>query len=629
MDLNRNIILEIDLDTGHISTTANNYFYNTDRNIAYFYIKLYTTNPAGEKLYISEANSSQYKVYIMAIKPKTLTPVKLLGERVTNSDIDNNIAYKIVIPNELMKQQGSVYCEGQVIYNNQELTTDCFSFKVNPDKLTEYNLTLITDPDLPVLQDLINQIKHDVRGIDDSKISDNTVWSSEYTNTKLNNFNSQIKEKVNLEDIRHKQKVISSQEGIWDDACTVAIMANTSKEKKADICGFINSAHTSTYKDRDSVSLYVRADGRNATLIKSNCSFTQTNVTVLDSTDLDKIKENMVIDTTDGYSSLIDRVEGMVIYIKEGWYKSNVKGTPANGSSVIINQTTKIWGMNCNTVLEQNMATNNSACAEFGIINNKPNGLAGGLDVVNLGLYNAQYGFYARASNRDRSIERAFLAKDSIVALSNRTNTSTDVLVQSTSVNDKFDINKNIKMLNDGTLSKLKLNTETITTDSSATLKDDTGVALINPSSASVIINLPNNSVKPNSFLFIINVGPVNVTLSSANKIYGTESQAITHVLRAYSAMVIFNTGSNYYVTSTSSTVFDLVLKTNNGWDLGSNTNRMNRAYFNNIVALKPFNEGSIPTSDVPKGAMAYHNGTNKPIWFNGTYWHYADGTQV
>lgn len=185
MDLSRNIILEIDLNTGRISTTANNYFYNTDKNIAYFYIKLYRTNIVGEKQYISDTDSSQYKVYITTIKPKTITPVKLLGERVMNSGIDDNIVYKITIPNELMKQQGFVYCEGQVIYNNQELTTDCFSFKVNPDKLTEYNLKLITDPDLPILQDLINQIKHNVRGIDDNKISDSTVWSSEYTNAKL------------------------------------------------------------------------------------------------------------------------------------------------------------------------------------------------------------------------------------------------------------------------------------------------------------------------------------------------------------------------------------------------------------------------------------------------------------
>lgn len=197
MDLSRNIILEIDLNTGHISTTANNYFYNTDRNIAYFYIKLYRTNLVGEKQYISDTDSSQYNVSITTIKPKTISTVKLLAERVANSDIDDNIVYKITIPNELMKQQGFVYCEGQVIYNNQELTTDCFSFKVNPDKLTEYNLTLITDPDLPVLQDLILQVKQlklDARGIDDSKISDSTVWSSEYTNTKFAQVDSQIKD---------------------------------------------------------------------------------------------------------------------------------------------------------------------------------------------------------------------------------------------------------------------------------------------------------------------------------------------------------------------------------------------------------------------------------------------------
>ena len=188
MDLSRNIILEIDLNTGHISTTTNNYFYNTDRNIAYFYIKLYSTNAQGEKQYVGDTDSSQYKVYITAIKPKTTTPVKLLGERVTNSDIDDKIVYKITIPNELMKQQGFVYCEGQVIYNNQELTTDCFSFKVNPDKLTEYNLTLITDPDLPILQDLLAQVKQlklDARGIDDSTVSDEKTWSSENINTKF------------------------------------------------------------------------------------------------------------------------------------------------------------------------------------------------------------------------------------------------------------------------------------------------------------------------------------------------------------------------------------------------------------------------------------------------------------
>lgn len=231
MDLSRNIILEIDLDTGRISTTANNYFYNTDRNIAYFYIKLYRTNIVGEKQYISDTNSSQYKVYITTIKPKTISPVKLLGERVTNSDIDDNVIYKITIPNELMKQQGFVYCEGQVIYNNQELTTDCFSFKVNPDKLTEYNLTLITDPDLPVLQDMINQVKQlklDARGIDDSTVSDEKTWSSENINTKFTGVNSQIKEST--KQIYHIRK--RNDDELDDNAVIKEAILNSSKNTK-------------------------------------------------------------------------------------------------------------------------------------------------------------------------------------------------------------------------------------------------------------------------------------------------------------------------------------------------------------------------------------------------------------
>ncbi len=246
MDLSRNIILEIDLNTGHISTTTNNYFYNTDRNIAYFYIKLYRTNIVGEKQYISEADSSQYKVYITTIKPKTISPVKLLGERVTNSDIDDNVIYKITIPNELMKQQGFVYCEGQVIYNKQELTTDCFSFKVNPDKLTEYNLTLITDPDLPILQNLINQIKHDVRGIDDNKISGSTVWSSEHTNLKFVGIDSQIGEiankKTSLNDCTPEMlAAIQNKQGE-----TTFNLLSIPQDKSIDYTKFKSDLHTAT-----------------------------------------------------------------------------------------------------------------------------------------------------------------------------------------------------------------------------------------------------------------------------------------------------------------------------------------------------------------------------------------------
>ena len=233
MDLSRNIILEIDLNTGHISTTANNYFYNTDRNIAYFYIKLYSTDAQGEKQYIGDTNSAQYKVYITTIKPKTITPIKLLGERVTNSDIDNNVVYKITIPNDLMKQQGFVYCEGQVIYNNQELTTDCFSFKINPDKLTEYNLTLITDPDLPVLQDLINQIKHDVRGIDDTKTSDSTVWSSEYTNAKFNEVNAQVN-KIN-DHLKNINVIMPESSNVDENTTNLQTILNLAKNKNVNL----------------------------------------------------------------------------------------------------------------------------------------------------------------------------------------------------------------------------------------------------------------------------------------------------------------------------------------------------------------------------------------------------------
>ena len=203
INLNRDIIIDIDLNNGKIDKPYNASYYNTDSNIAFFYVKLHKMNAFDFTEYISKEDAGNYKVVMKIVKPKTLIVTELIGT--ISDDLDEDCAiYKFIIKDELMNEVGEPFCYISIYYNNQELVTNGFNYTIKQDPLGKYNLVLLNDPDMPLLKSLLEEIKNNVGGIDDENVRDDKSFSSYKTTQIANNLSSQIKDKANTNDVRMK-----------------------------------------------------------------------------------------------------------------------------------------------------------------------------------------------------------------------------------------------------------------------------------------------------------------------------------------------------------------------------------------------------------------------------------------
>lgn len=165
-------------------------FYNTDKNIANFYVRI-NNNLDGFTKYVPKADATKYKVKVTALKPKTKMFRELLG--VPSNDLTDGTCaiYKFELPNEFTDQIGDVYCETTVTSGDEELTADYFKYKVKESVLTNANKEIINSPDLPVLKSLLKEVQK-VNYINDYEISDTYTFS----NAKINDIERTIDSKL-------------------------------------------------------------------------------------------------------------------------------------------------------------------------------------------------------------------------------------------------------------------------------------------------------------------------------------------------------------------------------------------------------------------------------------------------
>lgn len=178
ISLDRNVIIDIDLGNGKITKPNNASYYNTDSNIAFFYVKLHKTATNGVTEYIQKQDANNYKVEMKIVKPKSFN-TKSLVSTLSNDLVEENCAlYKFTIDNSLMNEVGEPFCYISIIYNDQKLVTDGFTYTIKQDPLGEYNAILLNDPDMPLLLKLIETIQNQYENIDDINIRDDKTFSS-------------------------------------------------------------------------------------------------------------------------------------------------------------------------------------------------------------------------------------------------------------------------------------------------------------------------------------------------------------------------------------------------------------------------------------------------------------------
>ena len=184
--------------------------------------------------------------------------------------------------------------------------------------------------------------------------------------------------------------------GRYNNATVISAIANEPNIAQV-LGGSENTGSLVDYPDRDSVAMYLSNVGV-APVLNSNVSnFTNTSVTLPD-VDLSNVKKGMLVDVTNGdekYIGLVTDISGQTVYV-DGFYTSESStATPPNNSNVIINNITKIWCLNSNLYVNDNVSHGTNI--ELGIQNTSSNtDDITGIDIVNM-ANSSRYGLRVRA----------------------------------------------------------------------------------------------------------------------------------------------------------------------------------------------------------------------------------------
>lgn len=218
-NLNRDYLIKINVKEATIDVPKMT-FWNTDKKTSNMFVQLVINMSENEliKNYVTIENATDYKIVLNVIKPKTnqyrTFEAKLLNEEKALFEID--------LTSEFIDQVGNYNFEFEVsskVDNNDEsITTSSSTYEVKGSILTNLNKEISSSPDLPILKQLIEQVKSlqggDLTGY--QKKSDNSLeTTSKEVVGAINEVNSQYKDIANLSLTKHSDgKVyIKKQDG--------------------------------------------------------------------------------------------------------------------------------------------------------------------------------------------------------------------------------------------------------------------------------------------------------------------------------------------------------------------------------------------------------------------------------
>ncbi len=197
-NLNRDYLIKINVKEATIDVPKMT-FWNTDKKTSNMFVQLVINMSENEliKNYATIENATDYKIVLNVIKPKTnqyrTFEAKLLNEEKALFEID--------LPDEFTDQVGDYSFEfevsSKVDSNDESITTSNGTYKVNGSILTNLNEETSSSPDLPILKQLIEQVKSlqggDLTGY--QKKSDNSLeTTSKEVVGAINEVNSQFKD---------------------------------------------------------------------------------------------------------------------------------------------------------------------------------------------------------------------------------------------------------------------------------------------------------------------------------------------------------------------------------------------------------------------------------------------------
>ena len=157
--LDRKGLLSADLMTRSISKEGSIKYYNSDKNVANIYMKLMAESSDGVQKEVAVDEASNYTVKIDVIKPKTNQIRTVPGVLSTDLTDETCAIWKFELGEDFTNQIGEVICQTYIKNSTQNLTMRYFAYTVESDKLTGLNSEIVTDPDLPILKELIKKVE--------------------------------------------------------------------------------------------------------------------------------------------------------------------------------------------------------------------------------------------------------------------------------------------------------------------------------------------------------------------------------------------------------------------------------------------------------------------------------------
>ena len=159
-NLNRDYLIKINVKEATIDVPKMA-FWNTDQKTSNMFVQLVINMSTNELIsnYVTVQNATDYKIKLNVIKPKT-NQYKTIEATLLNEE---KALFEIDLPDEFTDQVGDYSFEfevsSKVDSNDESITTSNGTYKVNGSILTNLNEETSSSPDLPILKQLIEQVK--------------------------------------------------------------------------------------------------------------------------------------------------------------------------------------------------------------------------------------------------------------------------------------------------------------------------------------------------------------------------------------------------------------------------------------------------------------------------------------
>ena len=258
-NLNRDYLIKINVKEATIDVPKMT-FWNTDKKTSNMFVQLVINMSENEliKNYVTIENATDYKIVLNVIKPKTnqyrTFEAKLLNEEKALFEIDLPDEYKDQVGNYNFEFEVSSKVDG----NDESITTSNATYEVKGSLLTNLNEETSSSPDLPILKQLIEQVKSlqggDLTGY--QKKSDNSLeTTSKEVVGAINEVNSQYKDIAKQTITTDERTKLNSLEN-YDDSS----IKNDIQTQKSRIDSFTSLKEGSTTGDAELIDARIGDD---------------------------------------------------------------------------------------------------------------------------------------------------------------------------------------------------------------------------------------------------------------------------------------------------------------------------------------------------------------------------------